>query len=199
MLKFFAYDSIENKIIINEPEILLVKEFADLWTNERNQCPEDPSGKQKIRAFKELIYIYMAIDWGAPGSKDTPANRREEAVRDCKLPREEFDEENYPKDPIFKAACAKYQDLQDNSSVLGKLVETYKNNIHKMRIFIDSIDYTERNDATGMPVFKIKDTLTEMQMMSKAVDALKELEEQYKEEQQNESGLRGDTAPGMHD
>ena len=76
MIKFFAYDSSKNEIIINEPEILLVKEFADLWTNERNVTPEDKDGHLKTRGFRELIYIYMAIDWGAPGSKDTPENRR---------------------------------------------------------------------------------------------------------------------------
>jgi len=75
MLKFFAYDNTDNKIIVNEPEILLVKEFADLWTNERNKCKEDPTGNKKLKSFRELVYIYLAIDWGAPGSKDTPENR----------------------------------------------------------------------------------------------------------------------------
>jgi len=45
MIKFFAYDNNENKIVVNEPEILLVKEFADLWTNDRNKCAEDPTGE----------------------------------------------------------------------------------------------------------------------------------------------------------
>lgn len=193
MLKFFAYDTQSNKIVLNEPEILLVKEFADLWNDERNKCQEDPDGHLKLRVFKELLYIYMAIDWGAPGSKSTPAERREEAVRDSGLTEEEL------KDPIFLAACKKYQQLQDNSSVLGKLVETYTNNIHKMRVFIESIDYDERNQMTGQPIFKIKDTLVEMQQIAKAIDALQELQEKYKEEQQNETGLRGDTAPGMFD
>jgi hypothetical protein len=40
-----------------------------------------------------------------------------------------------------------------------------------MRVFIDNIDYTERK-ATGDPVFRIKDTLTEMQNLSKALAAL---------------------------
>ena len=105
MIKFFAYDSAENKIIINEPEILLVKEFADLWTNERNICKEDPTGKKKLRGFRELIYIYMAIDWGAPGSKDTPANRHKFALEASRLTDEEYN------DPVFKAACKKYQYL----------------------------------------------------------------------------------------
>ena len=192
MIKFFAYDSAENKIIINEPEILLVKEFADLWTNERNICKEDPTGKKKLRGFRELIYIYMAIDWGAPGSKDTPANRHKYALEASQLTDEEYN------DPVFKAACKKYQELQNSSSVIGQMVETYQNNIHKMKIFIDSIDYNERTD-TGTPVFRIKDTLTEMQNLSKALQALKELEAQYKEEQDEASGLRGDTAPGLFD
>lgn len=192
MIKFFAYDSAENKIIINEPEILLVKEFADLWTNERNICKEDPTGKKKLRGFRELIYIYMAIDWGAPGSKDTPANRHKYALEASQLTDEEYN------DPVFKAACRKYQELQNSSSVIGQMVETYQNNIHKMKIFIDSIDYNERTD-TGTPVFRIKDTLTEMQNLSKALQSLKELEAQYKEEQDEASGLRGDTAPGLFD
>ena len=78
------------------------------------------------------------------------------------------------------------------------MVETYQNNIHKMKIFIDSIDYNERTD-TGTPVFKIKDTLTEMQNLSKALQSLKELEAQYKEEQDEASGLRGDTVAGLFD
>ncbi len=102
MIKFFAYDNNKNKIIVNEPEILLVKEFADLWTNERNKCKEDPTGDQKIRGFKELIYIYMAIDWSAPGSKDTPANRHKYAVEASGLTEEELNDET------FKAACKKY-------------------------------------------------------------------------------------------
>lgn len=192
MIKFFAYDTTKNKIIVNEPEILLVKEFADLWTNERNKCKEDPNGDQKLRGFKELIYIYMAIDWGAPGSKDTPANRHKYAMEASGLTEEEFN------DPVFRAACSKYKQLQDTSSVTGKLVETYTNKIHEMRVFIESIDYDERTD-TGMPIFKIKDTLSEMQNLTRALDALKELENRYKEEQQEGTGLRGDTTPGMFD
>jgi len=38
-----------------------------------------------------------------------------------------------------------------------------------MKIFIDNIDYNERSETTGMPVFKIRDTLTEMQNLSKAL------------------------------
>ena len=192
MIKFFAYDNSKNKIIINQPEILLVKEFADLWTNERNKCKEDPTGDKKIRGFKELVYIYMAIDWGAPGSKDTPANRHKYALEASGLSEEEYN------DPIFRAACNKYKQLQNSSSVIGQIIETYVNKIHEMQEFIKSIDYNERTD-TGVPIFKIKDNLTEMQSLDKAIDSLKNLENKYKEEQMEASGLRGNARPGLFD
>ena len=124
MIKFFGYDNQLNEITINQPEILLVKEFADLWTNERNKCPEDPDGHKKLRGFRELIYIYMAIDWGAPGSKDTPANRHIYAMEASGLTEEEYN------DPVFRAACRKYRELQEKSSLVGTMVETYTNKIH---------------------------------------------------------------------
>ena len=192
MIKFFTYDVDYNKVVVNEPEILLVKEFADLWTNERNKTKDDPDGHLKTRGFRELIYIYMAIDWGAPGSKDTPANRQKYAIEASQLTEEELE------DPIFKAACQKYKDLQDQSSTIGPMIQMFRNKLHEIQLFIESIDYNERTDS-GTPVFKVKETFDAMQQLSKVVASLKQLEPKYKDEIQEASGLRGDTTPGMFD
>ncbi len=192
MIKFFSYDTDYNKIVVNEPEILLVKEFADLWTNERNKTKDDPDGHLKTRGFRELIYIYMAIDWGAPGSKDTPANRQKQALEASQLTAEEVE------DPIFKAACEKYRELQNQSSTVGPMIQMFRNKLHEIQLFIESIDYNERTES-GTPVFKVKETFDAMQQLSKVVASLKQLEAEYKEEIQETSGLRGDTTPGMFD
>ena len=192
MIKFFAYDNTENNIIVNEPEILLIKEFADLWTDDRNKCKEDPTGKKRLKAFRELVYIYLAIDWGAPGSKDTPENRRQQALEASRLTEEELE------DPVFLAACKKYQELQDSSSTIGPMIQMFRNKLYEIKSFIESIDYNERTDS-GTPVFKVKDTFDTMQQLSKVMTSLKQLEAEYKEEQDEVSGLRGDTMPGAHD
>ena len=192
MIKFFAYDNTENNIIVNEPEILLIKEFADLWTDDRNKCKEDPTGKKRLKAFRELVYIYLAIDWGAPGSKDTPENRKQVALEASKLTEDEFN------DPVFLAACKKYQELQDKSSTVGPMIQMFRNKLHEIKLFMERIDYNERTE-TGMPVFKVKDTFDVMKQLSQVLESLKVLEAQYKEEQDEVSGLRGDTMPGMHD
>ena len=134
----------------------------------------------------------MAIDWGAPGSKDTPANRVAQALEASNLTQEELE------DPVFKAACKKYQELQDASSTVGPMIQMLRNKLHEINVFIKSIDYNERTD-TGMPVFKIKETFDAMQQLSKVIASLKVLEEEYKQEQDEMAGLRGDTLPGAHD
>lgn len=192
MIKFFDYDSSKNEIVINQPEILLVKEFSDLWTNERNITKSDPKGIKKERGFRELIYIYMAIDWGAPGSKDTPANRHKYALEASRLTDEEYN------DPVFRAACKKYQELQDASSTVGPMIQMFRNKLHEIQLFIESIDYNERTD-TGSLVFKVKETFDAMQQLPKILTALKQMEAEFKEEQDEITGLRGDTRPGARD
>ena len=87
---------------------------------------EDPDGHKKLRGFKELVYIYMAIDWNAPGSKDTPTNRQKYALEASGLTKEDLE------DPLLKAACKKYQELQDASSTVGPMIQTFRNKLHEI-------------------------------------------------------------------
>jgi hypothetical protein len=43
-MKFFLFDNANNSIVINEPEVLLIKEFAALWDNVRNKTKSDKTG-----------------------------------------------------------------------------------------------------------------------------------------------------------
>ena len=61
--KIFVYDNVSNRLELNTPEILLVKEFSALMDPERNKCKEDPKGHFGIRAFREFTYIWLAISW----------------------------------------------------------------------------------------------------------------------------------------
>jgi hypothetical protein len=68
----------------------------------------------------------MAIDWGAPGSKDTPANRHKYAMEASGLTEEEYN------DPVFRAACNKYRELQDASSTVGPMIQMFRNKLHEI-------------------------------------------------------------------
>ena len=101
----FQYDNVRNKIELALPEILLVKEFAELMKCGRNICEEDPKGSQGLRAYKEFSYIWLAIDWRSPYSDYAEQERHIEALRDSGITEEEFN------NPEFRAACRKYRAL----------------------------------------------------------------------------------------
>ena len=191
MLKLFLYDNDKQCVIINAPDILLIKEFSDLWDSERNKSAKDKTGEKRERAYRELKYIYLAIDWRSPYNQYMSSEKHEMSLIDADLTLEEFD------DPVFRSACRKYQGLQE-TSIIGSLLKAQYNTIHKMKVYYDNIDLEEKKED-GSRVNKTKDVLAEMSATAKALDGLKALEEMWKKEQETESELRGDSIPGFND
>lgn len=191
MLKLFLYDNEQQQVRMNEPDILLIKEFEDLWNNDRNKTKEDKTGQMKTRAYRELKYIYLAIDWRSPYNQYMAQEKHELALIDADLTQEEFD------DPTFRAACRKYKELQE-TSIVGSLLQAQYNTIYKMKIYYDNIDLEEKKED-GTRINKTKDILAEMASTAKALEGLKALEEMWRKEQEQESSIRGDLEPGFMD
>lgn len=191
MLKLFLYDNEQQQVRMNEPDILLIKEFEELWNNDRNKTKEDKTGQMKTRAYRELKYIYLAIDWRSPYNQYMAQEKHELALIDADLTQEEFD------DPTFRAACRKYKELQE-TSIVGSLLQAQYNTIYKMKIYYDNIDLEEKKED-GTRINKTKDILAEMASTARALEGLKALEEMWKKEQEQESSIRGDLEPGFMD
>ena len=62
-MNIFLYDNTTHKLVLNEPEILLVKEFGKLMDLGRNKTKTDKTGADRTRAFREFTYIYLMLDW----------------------------------------------------------------------------------------------------------------------------------------
>lgn len=191
MLKLFLYDNEQQQVRMNEPDILLIKEFEELWNNDRNKTKEDKTGQMKTRAYRELKYIYLAIDWRSPYNQYMAQEKHELALIDADLTQDEFD------DPTFRAACRKYKELQE-TSIVGSLLQAQYNTIYKMKIYYDNIDLEEKKED-GTRINKTKDILAEMASTAKALEGLKALEEMWRKEQEQESSIRGDLEPGFMD
>ena len=67
-MKIFILDE-EDNLILNQPEVLLIKEFSDLWEPDRNKCKDDKTGKKRYRATNEFKFIYLVYDYN--GRKNT--------------------------------------------------------------------------------------------------------------------------------
>jgi hypothetical protein len=59
-MNVFNYDNLNKSLDLNEPELLLIKEFKTLLDRDKS--------KHKDKATQELTYIYLALDWKSPYS-----------------------------------------------------------------------------------------------------------------------------------
>lgn len=191
MLKLFLYDNVNQHVVINEPDILLIKEFSALFDDKRNKSKTDKTGKLHERAFRELKYIYLAIDWRSPYNQYMSQEKHQSALVDAEMTQEEFN------DPTFRAACRKYKELQE-TSIVGALLQAQYNTIYKMKVYYDNIDLEEKN-KDGIRINKTKDILAEMSSTAKALEGLKQLEQMWHKEQEMASKVRGDDEPGWAD
>lgn len=192
-MKFFIFDNATNEIQVNEPEILLIKEFADLWKVDRNKCKDDKTGIKRKRAYRELMYIWLMLDWSSPYSDYAEQDRHESCLKDANLTEEEWN------DPLFRAACRKYRELQNSSRIL-RLIKAAQDTVDKITDYFDVIIDLNERDPNNKPVFKVKDVMAELKSVSDVVEQLKTLEILYKKEQEVESnGLMGDVQLGAFD
>lgn len=189
----FLYNAQTGQVEINKPDLLLIKEFSDLFDTTRNKCKKDSNGTQHLRAFKEFSYIYLMLDWRSVYADFQEQERHKEVMNDVGLTQEEFD------DPKFRAACRKYRELQESSLVV-KLYLAAKNTISRFIDYFDSVDPQERDTLTGKPIYKVKDIMSEIGNLSEMLDNYKALELQVKKEQQGgKEDIMGDARSGTFD
>lgn len=185
----FQYDNMKNRIELNKPEILLVKEFAELMKDERNICKLDNTGKLGLRAFREFTYIWLALDWKSIYADYSEQERHQEALRDANMTEEEFN------NPEFRAACRKYRQIQESNKSV-KLLNAAKEMVDKFIEYFKMTDPLERDEVTGKPIYKVKDIQAEMQNLTKVHETMVQLENQVKKEIETQSSLRGGFTDG---
>lgn len=174
-MNVFVYDNVNNRLEINEGEVLLVKEFKALLDKDKS--------KDKKLAFKELTYIYLAIDWKSPYNQYTELERHEEALRDSGITEEEFN------NPVFREACRKYRTLQESNLSIRMLNAAKLGAQQFIDYFTIIADLNER-DINGKPVFDAKKHFETMSKMHELHDELTSLESIVKKELTETSTLR---------
>lgn len=191
-MNIFVFDNVTNSLKIDEYTILLVKEFKKLWNQKRNVCKEDKTGEKRIKAYKEFTYIYLTLDFKSPYYKYSDLEKHNAALLDSNLIEEDL------KDPDFKEAYHKYDEIQNTDPIL-ELIKTAYNTLRKTKIFLDSIDFTETDDD-GRPLYKPKDVLADIGSIAKMRSQVQELEVSYKEGLlAGDKKIRGDIELGFQD
>lgn len=183
----FVYNNQINRVELNTPEILLVKEFATLLKPERNKCKEDPSGLLGLRAFREFTYIWLAICWKSIYADYDEQERHQEALRDAEMTDEEFN------NPEFRAACRKFKAIQESNKSI-RLLHSANSMVDKFIDYFENADPMERDEQTGKPIYKVKDIQAEMKNLIDVHSTMVELENQVKKQVEAQTSLRGNVA-----
>ena len=174
-MNVFVYDNVNNRLEINEGEIFLVTEFKNLLNKDQS--------KDKKLAFKELTYIYLALDWKSPYSQYTELERHEEALRDSGLTEEAFN------NPVFREACRKYRTLQE-SNLSVRMLNAAKLGAQQFIDYFTIIADLNERDVNGKPVFDAKKHVETMSKMHDLHEELTSLENLVKKELTETSTLR---------
>lgn len=193
MLQLFLYNNATGALELNIHELLLIKEFEALWDIERNKCEEDPTGKRRLRTWKEFKYIWLFADWKSPYQQYLEHEKHKACMVDSGLTDEEWN------DQVFRAAVRKYNEIKNSSRVLT-LIKTAYRALEKFRVSLDNIDIDERDPITNKPIFKAKDILDSIGSIGPMIDKLKELELNYKKDLlSTQKKARGDHEEGFLD
>lgn len=188
-LDVWDYDQKTGKAVLMTADLVLIKEFKELLNPKRNQCKEDKSGLEHLRADREFTYIYLAICWKSPYANFSNLERHEAALQDSELTEEEWN------DPVFRAACRKYQSLQDSNRYV-RLLQSAETVTDKIIDYFDNIDLTITKDD-GTPTVKITEIQKAMDQSAKQIETLKLLESLVKKELTEQSQIRGGAVEGF--
>ena len=192
-MQFFIFNNDTNSLEINEYDILLVKEFKDLWDQERNKCKEDKTGKMRLKAYKELTYIYLVLDFKSPYFQYKESEKHTAAMVDSGMT------EDMLKDETFLAAFRKYKQIQDSDPILS-LIKTSMNTLFKLQIWLDNIDFEDDIDDEGRLLYKPKEIFDSIAGIDKMRDQLLALEKKHKDGLKAEgNSVRGEVELGMFD
>lgn len=175
---------------INKPDVYLIKEFKALFETQRCKIVGDAKGINKVRAMKELAFIYLAHDWKTPYSDYSVAETLEAAILDSGI------ERVWLEDAALKSAISKYQDLQD-TRILRLLRSAYRA-VDELRLYFDTLDL-QAADLNGKPILAAKNVLMEIAGLGKTVEGLQQLEYMVMKEKEKATNLRGDTELGLLD
>jgi len=188
MIKLFEMGD-NYMVSLNKEWISTIPEFRRLLARDKGG-PGDGSGKYKKQATREFTYIFHMYDFRSPFENYAEKEREDEALAISGLTKAKV---NSDKD--LWAAIEKYQERLANSSKTLQGLRSMKYAIDKMYDYLETIDFTER-DEKGALVNNPKTIQAIIKDMPSVSKSLNELEELVKQEMEGEVGLRGDAEKG---
>jgi hypothetical protein len=178
----------DNEAYLLREELELIPEFKALFALNYNKQAGDVDGRRRVRATKELTYIWFMYSHYSPFREYTEAERKAEALELAGLP------STHPTSVELDAAIKKYQRL--NESRMIKLIRAAEKAMDNLRGYFETIDFSERN-ASGMLVNKPSEVIRAISELDAVAEGLEKLARRQKTEQNQFVSARGSQEVGF--
>lgn len=161
---------IENKVVLPNPETLLIYPFSEIWNRDKS--------KDKAMAIKEFSYIEFSTSMlrTNPYREYDDKRKHEVLVRDLKL------DENWKPDEIILQCISKIEEFQTEGSISYNFWMSNKLAVEKMIEFFNEFDISERNQKTLNPIYKPKEITMAISDAEKVLKTLTTLKTKVHEE-----------------
>lgn len=171
---------LKDRNVIVSPEALLIPEFKDIWKRDKT--------KDKLKAMRELSYVYFVCDYKSPYRSSFTLNRLEAMVS-----KDFMKDEKYTPDSKISAAIEKYKELQRTPSML--LLDASLQTVHNLIDYLQNVDLQER-DKNDRPIYKPSDVTSSLKNIGGIVESLSKVRESVEKEMSEQASLRGQRKKG---
>jgi hypothetical protein len=180
-MKLFKLDN-EYNVMPEKDTVMMVPEFAILWTLRYNKTEKDHDGRKRFRARAELQYLYFFCDYQSEFAELSDPERKESALDSAGL------SDDYKLSPELIEAEQKYFFMQETREL--KLLKSAYGTIDKLREYFDDVVIDDKN---------AKSLIDNLSKLGATLEGLEKLESRVKKKESKAQGHRGNADKGFLD
>lgn len=170
------------EVELNKEWVLLVPEFAVLIRRDKGSSG-DYRGDKKLKAKRELAYLYFCLDFTSPLREWDDEERKTEALRYAGLSADDID------DKVLEAWTT-YEALLLQSAPSLRTLQSIKKGRAKLDEYFEGVDFDKR-DKLGKAYYTPKDYMDNITKLATMDRAIREYEKIVEAELKDEGGIRG--------
>lgn len=163
--------SAEGEVEFVSEEVKLVPEVRAILALDYNKGKGDFEGRKKVRAKKEMQYLFLAYSPRSPYKDFNEEERIAEAKLDCVF------EPGWTESKELKALVPKFK--RGSETKVVRLLSTVEKFVDKFEKHLNEIDLNERNANQGL-VHSAKSIMETLERLPRFAETLQELEQQAK-------------------
>lgn len=175
------------EVELNKEWIMMVPEFATLIRRDKGS-QGDYRGDKKLKARKELAYLYFCLDFTSPLREWDEESRCLEALRYTGLSAEDIDDK-------VQEAWEVYEQLLLMAAPSLKTLISIRKGRAKLDLYFEEVDFDKR-DKLGKVLYTPKDYMDNITKLSTMDRAIREYEKQVEAELKADTGIRGKATLG---